>query len=484
MSVEAPIIRDVLNGLLNSRIEGSQALSAFDNTKLAQDEFNYYLLTGVNPVTNFSWEPGDVRRYGAVGDGITNDWLAFQTAVNVSHNVFIPFPTVSFLVSAQIDLKINWPIRIQAPVFGNTPGGVPSGPIIDFDSPTNNAAVFSCAGFLQGFYLEGVHFRFKRVGLNHRALSFRELLQFTIFSNRFEGTSTSSDDQYGIELLDATVTGGTYTGAGMIIGNYFTNVKFGIVLRPNCTTVRMFCNELYGMGPTPIANSSGLSMDNGVIGATAIGNTFQNWAKGVIDNGNSNDTSHNYFETNSVDDIDAINSVNAYLIANKRITGGAITATFNNSAGTIFIGTANFHVDNAYAEFGLGFREHLRTFNLGDFQANAPTFTGNGAQTLTAVTTTTSKYTIDGHRLTYVFMFDGTAGGTPNTELRFSLPPGLTSVGRLRTTIQVFNGGVYAVGVAECQNGDAFVRCYKDIQTAGNWTAGAVAMYGEICIEI
>jgi len=44
---------------------------------------------GVTPV-DFSYPPGDVRRYGAVGNGSTDDSGAFQTAINTGHNVIAP----------------------------------------------------------------------------------------------------------------------------------------------------------------------------------------------------------------------------------------------------------------------------------------------------------------------------------------------------------------------------------------------------------
>jgi hypothetical protein len=46
-------------------------------------------LAGVTPV-NLAYAPGDVRRYGAIGDGVTNDAAALTTAYSVGGTIFHP----------------------------------------------------------------------------------------------------------------------------------------------------------------------------------------------------------------------------------------------------------------------------------------------------------------------------------------------------------------------------------------------------------
>lgn len=72
--------RETLNRILNHQ---------FDDSKRQTDAEK---LAGIIPI-NPAFAPGDVRRYGAVGDGVTDDTLAIQNAIDgagVSGNVFFP----------------------------------------------------------------------------------------------------------------------------------------------------------------------------------------------------------------------------------------------------------------------------------------------------------------------------------------------------------------------------------------------------------
>lgn len=71
------------------------AIGLLGEQDVATDDQFYYRRTdaeidaGVTPV-DFSYPPGDVRRYGAVGDGVTSDTDALQDALNSNYVVYIP----------------------------------------------------------------------------------------------------------------------------------------------------------------------------------------------------------------------------------------------------------------------------------------------------------------------------------------------------------------------------------------------------------
>jgi hypothetical protein len=110
---------------------------------------------GVSPV-NYSYPEMNVMRYGATGDGSTDDSPAFQTALSVAKvyggTVFIPRPSVYYRIRASLDLTpsarhtAGFSVRMEAnPHFSATS---PNGAVlldhtgIGFDCTGNNALQF------------------------------------------------------------------------------------------------------------------------------------------------------------------------------------------------------------------------------------------------------------------------------------------------------------------------------------------------------
>lgn len=90
-------------GYFNPTTGAPELFTSIGATLLSQSVIGQFLYpqtaaeaaAGVTP-TNYFVEPGNVRRYGAVGDGVTNDTAAIQAAINVAaaansgRSVFIP----------------------------------------------------------------------------------------------------------------------------------------------------------------------------------------------------------------------------------------------------------------------------------------------------------------------------------------------------------------------------------------------------------
>lgn len=62
------------------------------------------IAAGVTP-TNYFYQPGDVRRYGVLGDGMTNDTVAFQRALTVGGSIFAP-SGLTILIASALTLSV------------------------------------------------------------------------------------------------------------------------------------------------------------------------------------------------------------------------------------------------------------------------------------------------------------------------------------------------------------------------------------------
>jgi hypothetical protein len=102
--------RDVLEAGLVAATATAGAIWIDDAAKSASIDFRVTAAetaAGITP-TNRSWPPGDVRRYGAVGNGFTNDTVAVQAAVDASDAVYID----ASLVCSINQVNVSTPTRI------------------------------------------------------------------------------------------------------------------------------------------------------------------------------------------------------------------------------------------------------------------------------------------------------------------------------------------------------------------------------------
>jgi hypothetical protein len=97
--------------------------------------------------------PYDVRQYGAVGDGVTNDAPAFQAAINLAKTnggtVLVPMPAVAYLLNSPLDCTTD----VGKPTRGFTIRGEASVIAVTTNSPyypaiiaKHTGHVFDCSG--------------------------------------------------------------------------------------------------------------------------------------------------------------------------------------------------------------------------------------------------------------------------------------------------------------------------------------------------
>ena len=102
--VFAPIFfNEAVNATYRMQLKTSADVLKYDVDSLQTGGFRYdrtaaEIAAGVTP-THYYYEPGDVRRYGAVGDGTTNDSAAIQSAIDVleaGRGGVVSFPALKF----------------------------------------------------------------------------------------------------------------------------------------------------------------------------------------------------------------------------------------------------------------------------------------------------------------------------------------------------------------------------------------------------
>jgi hypothetical protein len=126
-----------------------------------------------------------------------------------------------------------------------------------------------------------------------------------------------------------------------------------------------------------------------------------------------------------------------------------------------------------------GYWERGRSIAAGEWQAvtfSAGNFTANAAMTWTVGSgdVVVNRYTIVGKTMRWTLgLATTTVGGTPNTELRATVPGGFTLAGACWTALAVCSdNGVQSVGYAEGASGLTYVT-FKLNFGATNWTASA-----------
>jgi hypothetical protein len=105
------VLTDASNNVIpNGTIDNIPAFNDFGTALFPrnQSEIN----AGVTP-TNYGYQWGDVRRYGAVGDGSTDDTTAFQNALsaNSGQTVYVPVPSVYYKISTGLTIPTNTTVQ-------------------------------------------------------------------------------------------------------------------------------------------------------------------------------------------------------------------------------------------------------------------------------------------------------------------------------------------------------------------------------------
>jgi len=112
--------------LSGSTLSSSLIGTTLDSLKRTAAEIS----AGVTPV-NYAYPPGDVRRYGAIGDGISDDTAAIQAALNCQREIYLPAGT--YKVTSSLQFKGDGQVLYGDGRYGQT--------IVNWGGGTNDVVI-------------------------------------------------------------------------------------------------------------------------------------------------------------------------------------------------------------------------------------------------------------------------------------------------------------------------------------------------------
>jgi hypothetical protein len=238
------------------------------------------IATGVIP-TDYAYPPGDVRRYGAVGDGVADDSMAIQSAINVAQinagTVF--FPSGVYAHASQLLVTVACTLRGDSRpgprVYANPAGVYGGAELVYTGSATTSTdpASFAINVTAGAIGSEGnANVIIERLGIswtdvNAGGVYVQGSSEVTITENWFCGGKVGADAD--------TLTGFSIYARDMIIGritkNRFNYVAYGIIADDYFNEVEILDNDFeyvttLAIGVYAVTNTS--------IRSTIAGNNF------------------------------------------------------------------------------------------------------------------------------------------------------------------------------------------------------------------
>jgi len=292
------------------------------------------------------YDPGDVRRYGATGDGVTDDTTAIQTAIDVREPVFIPAGT--YLVTA---------LDYGSPSFANQPNIIGegrtkttittagAGPILQYGA-------VAMTNFISNILLQGITFDGAGVATTTEGVKSFGMVESTIRDCTFLNCGTGYFDFGGIANIYENCKFGS-SGNGNNIGLRFDDEPALFYTGESNANIVMNCdakaNAQWGIHFDAGRQLNVYGCDIESNGNTALGNDF-----GGIFIGSAAGTQIADFET-------VLQCSNCWFegnigFADIWLNGGSnsirdtyIRTSASSTTYDIFISRGNFHFDHVFS---------------------------------------------------------------------------------------------------------------------------------------
>lgn len=477
------VVRDAIDSIMHRRCSAqpdSDLLSTIGSFARTAAE----ILAGVTPV-NYTYAPGDVRRYGADPTGATDSATAFATAFSCNAYVFDSYPGGgSYIFNSSVAVT-RYPLHFSGVASSPVGVGVPTGGTrITLQSVAGaGAAHFTFANGsiapYMGVTFENACLQWQNVLLAQFGIN--ATVDFRNFCLRnfhmINSAATNTPGVIGIVIS----TAGTYSGDGVIRDCYISGLKQGINLSGPVTTVKVRDCILFG---NLIGTNDGIHSNSTQGGLSVMGCTIEGWVGAGINSQTSGGTVQigNYFEGNGVD-FEWASTTGNISIGEFNPAGGTASFAFNNASGNLVLGAGGYgiFIDAQSVIAGRGVKDRFGQANgyapYGEWTAiafSAGNFGGNGAQTWTVTLGNVSlaEYSVVGDTLLLHLEVDSsTVGGTPNTQLTYLLPVNAKSTAYF--PCEVRNNGTRQTAVCFTTANSNSLGIYVDATRASNWAASA-----------
>lgn len=436
---------------------------------------------------------GAMRRYGMDPTGAADSHPGLLTAVSCNADVWDDYPGGGMYLLGTETVLANYPITIRGQAKaapGSSSGNV--GTIFKLmGSAGAGAACLRTNAFTFGLNVRSIGFQWQVLTTGQIGIRCsNDLRASSITDCSFGGAQTAGTTVIGMQFDSASV----FSGDVVIRDNYLTGLIKGIWLQGNCTTFKIYANELYGyVGGTTAGQ--GIQMDYPVTEVSLMNNYFEGWANGIFGNGSAYQRQIG----------------NDYAVCTQPFTWTKTTYTFvrglcldGNASGVAPVlsfadvdGNSVFGIMGYFASSSgpmqstRGYQEGngsaLRAYNMGYPQPvtfASGNYTGNGAMTFGSVTQTVFEFAITGKTLTIWLNISGTVGGTPNTALQVALPGGF--IGNLISNgaATIFNNAVWSQSAWQVNASGTVIQFFSTSAGSVNWTAGAVAIQASLSIQV
>ena len=347
-----------------------------------------------------------VQRYGAVGDGVTDDTAAFQAALTASSFVWVPKPPVAYKLNSTL-------VAVSGRSLIGEGGQIPI-----TGSASSLISLVGVTNFLmEGFVITGPHSGTGyqiAFSANSKYNKFRKI-KITNGNSGFDITDSSENILEDIELRNMRGTGIKLTGASCT-KNVVRNIQvingslFGIFV-DNSASDNTISNVEKRLDSTSVTSyqttNEAADLANGRIGLECIGLTVST-TRNTISNIRALDTGDNGVSVtgskNTLTNITAINcdndglhiygshnSVSGVNVRNNAQTGLGIvqSSTTGGATGNIVVGVVS--EDNTYHGIQIG---DVATNNIviGHVSGN-----GRGPYLVDATDPTTNRIAVNGH---------------------------------------------------------------------------------------